>query len=92
MTETHKAKLAFLTQPSQGVYMLNLQFENGANLRVELSRIQVGNAVRDGVVMLWGGERTEMAEFITVKGPITTDQRDALVKEWKTSKGGKLTP
>ncbi len=56
MTDTHKAKLAFLSQPSPGVYLLNLQFENGANLRVEVSRSQLGNAVVDGAVMLWGGE------------------------------------
>lgn len=57
MTETHKAKLAFLSQPSLGVYLLNLQFENGANLRVEISRGQLGNAVVDGAAMLWGSEK-----------------------------------
>jgi hypothetical protein len=55
-----KAKLAFLSQPSQGAYLINLQFENGANLRVEISKSQLANIVVDGARMALG-ERLEMS-------------------------------
>ena len=58
MTDTRKAKLAFLSQPEPGVFTLNLRFEtDDPLLRVEISRAQLGNAVVDGAVMLWGEER-----------------------------------
>jgi hypothetical protein len=56
VTDTHKAKLAFMSQPTPGVYLFNLQFDNGENMRISLSRAQLGNAVVDGAVMLWGSE------------------------------------
>lgn len=52
MTEPHKAKLAFLSSPSPSVHLVNLQFENGANLVVELSIGQVVNFVVDGATAL----------------------------------------
>lgn len=45
------AKLAFLSQPSPGVFHMNLQFENGANLRVDISKAQLGNILVDGTAM-----------------------------------------
>ena len=57
MTDTRKAKLAFLSQSEPGVFVLNLRFEtDDPLLRVEISRAQLGNAVVDGAVMLWGSE------------------------------------
>ncbi len=56
------AKLAFLTQPEPGRYMLNLQFDEpgmarGQSVeRVEITREQLGNLCADGVRGLWAGE------------------------------------
>lgn len=57
-TTDRTAKLAFLTQPEPGVYLLNLQFDEPglargqAFERVEISFDQLRNITSDGVVML----------------------------------------
>lgn len=56
-----KARLAFLSQPSHGSCTINLQFDNGANLRVELSKSQLANIVVEGARMALG-QRLEIPE------------------------------
>jgi hypothetical protein len=51
MTEAKPAKLAFLTQPAQGVYLLNLRVEGEDFYRLEISRAQLANIVVDGAGM-----------------------------------------
>lgn len=46
------AKLAYLTQPAPGRFVLNLQLQGGLELsRVEISRAQLGNILVDGAGM-----------------------------------------
>jgi hypothetical protein len=63
MTTTDRtAKLAYLTQPEPGVYLLNLQFDEpgmarGQALeRVEITSQQLAGICADGVKALWAGE------------------------------------
>jgi len=51
LSDAHKAKLAFVSEPNRGLFLLNLQFENGANLCVELSAHQLRNIIADGARM-----------------------------------------
>jgi hypothetical protein len=57
-TSDRTAKLAYLTQPEPGVYLLNLQFDEPgmargkAFERVEITRDQLRNIVADGVAMV----------------------------------------
>lgn len=67
MTSPPPAKLAYLTQPAEGAFLLNLQFDadqprviditqGGARFeRVALSREQLRNIVADGTMALLGG-------------------------------------
>ena len=50
MTETRAAKIAYLTQPAPGVFLLNLQLE-GEFQRVEITKAQLGNILVDGTAM-----------------------------------------
>lgn len=63
MSDAHKAKLAFLTQPAPGLYLLNLQFHNGAFMRVDISKSQLSNIVVEGARMALGA-RLEASEAI----------------------------
>lgn len=51
MTTARPAKLAFLTQPAPGVYLLNLRVEGEDFYRLEISRAQLGNIIVDGAGM-----------------------------------------
>jgi hypothetical protein len=52
MTDHPKAKLAFMTQPSPGMFILNLDLGDELS-RVELSREQLSNIVADGAGMIF---------------------------------------
>lgn len=58
MTEPPKARLAFLTVPSPGVLLLNLQFE-GQYVRVQVNKEQLGGIVAAGAreLLMTGGGR-----------------------------------
>lgn len=62
ITTDRIAKLAYLTQPEPGVYLLNLQFDEPglargqAFERVEIAAQQLANICADGMKALWGGE------------------------------------
>lgn len=58
-TSDRTAKLAYLTQPEPGQFVLNLKFEEpglergqGPFERVQISRDQLRNIVADGVAMV----------------------------------------
>lgn len=47
-----KAKLAFLTNPGPGVFILNFQMEGRESVdRIEITKAQLGNIVVDGAGM-----------------------------------------
>lgn len=50
MTEPRTAKIAYLTNPAPGVFLLNLQLE-GEFQRVEITKAQLGNILVDGTAM-----------------------------------------
>ncbi len=54
MTDTHPAQLAYLTNPSNGVFVLNVQTENGALLRFAITRDQLFNINADSANILAG--------------------------------------
>lgn len=51
MTAPRPAKLAFLTCPAPGIYLLNLRVEGEDFYRIEISKAQLGNIVVDGAAM-----------------------------------------
>jgi hypothetical protein len=51
MTDPRPAKLAFLTQPAPGLYLLNLRVEGEDFYRLEISKGQLDNIVVDGANM-----------------------------------------
>jgi hypothetical protein len=58
MSAPRTAKLAYLTQPSPGVFVLNLQFEGDQESSlVEISRAQLGNILVDGAAMAFRDEK-----------------------------------
>jgi hypothetical protein len=52
MSEPQPAKLAFLTQPSPGIYTLNLQVDGQEFYRLQISRAKLANIVIDATRML----------------------------------------
>lgn len=52
MTKPPVARLAFLSQPSPGVFMLNLQVD-GQDSKVEITRDQLRGIIMDGTAAAW---------------------------------------
>ena len=50
MTVPRTAKMAYLTQPAPGVFLLNLQIEEDFQ-RVEITKAQLGSIIVDGAAM-----------------------------------------
>ena len=50
MTEYKQARLAFITQPSPGIYLLNVD-DGKKFLRIQINNSQLGNLVADGAQM-----------------------------------------
>ena len=50
MTEYKQAKLAFITNPSAGIYLLNVD-DGKKFLRIQINNSQLGNLVADGAQM-----------------------------------------
>jgi hypothetical protein len=50
MSEYKKAKLAFLTQPNKGVYVINLD-DGKKFVALEINEDQLGNLISDGARM-----------------------------------------
>jgi len=50
-TDSKVARLAYLTQPAPGVYLLNIQNAAGELWRVEISKGQLANIIVDGAAM-----------------------------------------
>lgn len=51
MTEPRTAKIAYITQPSPGVILLNIQVEGWPFQRVEITKAQLGNIIVDGAAI-----------------------------------------
>jgi hypothetical protein len=88
------AKLAYLTEPGPGKFVLNLQFEGDIEAsRVEISRAQLGNILVDGAAMAFRDQSTRLgpesftpaipdAETATIARPAADlghEQNDAFV-------------
>lgn len=43
-----KAKIAYLTSPKPGMYLLNFQVEHGIDMSIEISEAHLANIVVDG--------------------------------------------
>lgn len=67
MIAARTAKLAFLTCPAQGVFLLNLRVEGEDFYRLEISEAQLANIVVDGAGMalrpMGNTKRPQLHEF-----------------------------
>lgn len=54
MSDTIRAQLAYVTNPANGVFVLNVQTDNGALLRFSLTRDQLFNINADSANILAG--------------------------------------
>ncbi len=65
-----RAKLAFLTEPSAGVFVLNFQFGDGEVMQLEISKAQLGNILVDGAGMALQSCKREQTTIDSVRlGP-----------------------
>jgi hypothetical protein len=72
MNTPRPAKLAFLTQPAPGVYLLNLRVEGEDFYRLEISKGQLANIVVDGAGMALRAPSTRLGhESLSPIGPYT---------------------
>jgi hypothetical protein len=55
-----KAKLAFITQPAPGMYVLNAD-DGSILVRLEISKEQLSNIVADGAVMVLRSRSGELS-------------------------------
>lgn len=70
MSEPRAAKLAFLSEPAPGLYLLNLRAEGEDFYRLEISRGQLVNIAIDGVRMALQSVRLG-PESLLPSGPYT---------------------
>jgi hypothetical protein len=47
-----KARIAYLTSPSAGTYLLNFQLEHGVEMSIEVSKGHLANILSDGTSLL----------------------------------------
>jgi hypothetical protein len=67
-TPAPSAKLAFLTEPSPGVFHLNLRVEGSDFYRIEISRGQLSNFIIDGSRMALHSPNRLLGAYINEDG------------------------